>query len=45
MPVWSIILVVFGGVICCGLCVYGISTTVRRSEARRDPNAHALTHS
>jgi hypothetical protein len=32
MPVWGVILVIIGGVICCGLCAYGISTAVRRSR-------------
>jgi len=43
MPVWAIILVIIGGVACCGLCAYGITTAVRRSKARRDQGAHAVT--
>jgi hypothetical protein len=42
MPVWGIVLLVIGGVICCGLCAYGISTAVRRSKERRDQGTHAL---
>jgi hypothetical protein len=41
MPVWAVILVAIGAVICCGLCAYGISTAVRRGRDRRAPSAHA----
>jgi hypothetical protein len=41
MPVWGIILVIIGGLICCGLCAYGISTAVRRARHRRAHGAHA----
>ncbi len=41
MPVWGIILVAIGVVICCGLCAYGISTAVRRARDRRAQGAHA----
>jgi hypothetical protein len=43
MPVWGIILIVIGAVLCCGLCAYGINTAIRRARERRDREAHALT--
>jgi hypothetical protein len=43
MPVWGIALAIIGGVICCGLCAYGINTAIRRSKERRDRRVHALT--
>jgi len=42
MPVWVIVLVVVGAVICCGWCAYGISTAVRRSRERHDRGVHGL---
>jgi hypothetical protein len=42
MPVWAIILVIIGAVICCGLCAYGINTAVRRARDRRAQDAQAL---
>jgi hypothetical protein len=43
MPVWGIVLAIIGGLLCCGLCAYGISKTVRRAKDRRDQRVHALT--
>jgi hypothetical protein len=44
MPVWGITLVIIGAVLCCGLCVYGISVAISRSKERRELKAHALRH-
>jgi hypothetical protein len=41
MPVWGIIVVIIGALICCGLCAYWIATAVRGSKERRDPAVHA----
>jgi hypothetical protein len=38
-------LAIIGGVICCGLCAYGISTAVRRSREQRGDRVYpATTH-
>jgi hypothetical protein len=33
------VLWIVGVALCCGLCVYGITTAVRRSKARREARA------
>jgi hypothetical protein len=37
------VLWIIGAALCVGLCVYGITTAVRRSRDRRDHDVHSLT--